>query len=216
MHGPPGPAPAPAVPVPCAPALFRVPIALGSERLSMRAALDRLYAAALVLSALAFAAIAALVLVQVAGRLIDRAARALSVPPPGINVPSLAEIGGFLFLSAVFLGLAGTLVSGGHVRVTLLTRALPAAAERLLAIVVCLGAAALSAFATWSSGLQAWDSWAFNSVSYGMIRVPLWLPQGVMTFGLALLTLALLDAALTLLRGGVPAHDTTRGIDEEA
>lgn len=182
----------------------------------MRAALDRLYAFALVLSAVAFASIAVLVLVQIAGRLIDRTARAVGAAPPGITVPSLAEIGGFLFLSAVFLGLAGTLVSGGHVRVTLLTRTLPAPAERALGFLVCLGAAGLAAFSTWSSGLQAWDSWVFSSVSYGMIKMPLWLPQGVMTLGLALLTLALLDAALTLARGGSPAYDTTRSIDEGA
>lgn len=171
----------------------------------MRRTLDRLYDGALALAALAFAAIAVLVLVQVAGRLIDRAARALGAAPPGITVPSLAEIGGFLFLGAVFLGLAGTLNKGDHVRVSLLTRALPDRAARGLGAITALSAAALAGFATWSSGLQAWDSWSFGSVSFGMVRVPLWAPQGVMTLGLALLCLALLDATLCLLRGGTPA-----------
>lgn len=173
----------------------------------MRRLLDRLYSGALALSALSFAAIALLVLVQISGRLADRVAKALGAPPPGITVPSLAEIGGFLFLAAVFLGLAGTLAAGGHVRVTLLTRVLPGPAARALGLAVALLAAGLGAFATWSSGLQFWDSFAFGAVSYGMVKVPLALPQGVMTLGLALLTLALLDAALQLGRGEAPNYD---------
>lgn len=180
----------------------------------MRALLDRLYAAGLALSAAGFALIAVLVLVQIAGRLIDRAARLIGAPPPGLTIPSLAEIGGFLFVGAVFLGLAGTLTAGGHIRVTLLTGALPPRVARPLGAVVAACAAGLAAFATWSSTLQALDSWRFNSVSYGMIPVPLWLPQAVMTAGLALLCVALLDAGLTLARGGTPAHEVAEATTE--
>ncbi len=172
----------------------------------MRRILDRLYSAALALSATGFALIALLVLAQILGRLADRAARWIGAAPPGFAIPSLAEIGAFLFVGAVCLGLAGTLAAGGHVRVTLLTRALPARAARWLGAAVAAAGAGLAAFATWSSGLQAWDSWAFGSVSYGMVRVPLWLPQGVMTLGLGLLAVALADAAATLAAGGTPRH----------
>ncbi|WP_116086715.1 TRAP transporter small permease [Tropicimonas sp. IMCC34011] len=177
----------------------------------MRQTLDRLYTGALLLAAGAFASIGVLVLVQVLGRLIDRFARLLGAPPPGITVPSLAEIGGMLFLSAVFLGLAGTFVRGGHVRVALLTRALPAGVSRAVEVPVLILAIGLGLFATWSSLLQAWDSWVFDSVSFGMVRVPLWLPQGAMTLGLVLLCMALLDALVTTLRGGTPAHAAAEG-----
>ncbi|PYE81160.1 TRAP transporter small permease [Pseudoroseicyclus aestuarii] len=173
----------------------------------MRLFLDRLYAGSLFASAASFAAIAGLVLIQVLGRLIDRAARLVGAPPPGLTVPSLAEIGGFLFVAGVTLGLAGTFVRGGHVRVSLLTRALPPGAGRGLSALVAAAALGLSAFGTWSSWLQTVDSWVFDSVSFGMIRVPLWLPQGVMTLGLALLTVALLDALIQLLRGATPAYE---------
>lgn len=173
----------------------------------MRLFLDRLYAGALLLSAAGFAAIAALVLFQVVGRLIDRVARLVGVAPPGLTVPSLAELGGFLFVAAVALGLAGTFVRGGHVRVSLLTRALPPRTSRVLSAAVAAVAAGLSLFATWSSWLQAVDSWTFDSVSFGMLRIPLWLPQGAMTLGLALLTVALVDALIVLLRGGAPSYE---------
>ena len=173
----------------------------------MRIILDRLYQAGLTLAALSFAAIAGLVLYQIVGRLIDRVARAVGFPPPGLTVPSLAEIGAFLFVGAVFLGLAGTLRAGGHVRVTLMIRVLPPTAGRALGLAVSAAAAALAAFATWSSAAQTLDSWRFDSVSYGMVKVPLWLPQGVMTLGLALFCLALLDALAALATGRTPAHE---------
>ncbi|KUF10891.1 TRAP transporter small permease [Pseudoponticoccus marisrubri] len=173
----------------------------------MRRLLDRLYAAALWLAAITFALIAVLVLAQILGRLTDRVARLLELPPPGLTIPSLAEFGAFLFTGAVFLGLAGTLQAGSHVRVKLLIRSLPEAVARWLGALVCLGAAGLAVFATWSSGLQVADSIAFDSVSYGMIPIPLAIPQGVMTAGLALFTVALVDSAVTLATGGQPGFD---------
>lgn len=180
----------------------------------MRSFLDWLYRAGLALAALAFATVAGLVMVQILGRLIDRAARAAGLPPPGITVPSLAEIGAFLFVGAVFLGLAGTLRAGGHVRVTLLTRVLSRGAARVLGLIATGAAAGLAAFATWSSWVQTLDSWAYDSVSYGMIPIPLWLPQGVMTLGLALFCVALLEACWDFATGQTPAHvtaETERG-----
>jgi TRAP-type C4-dicarboxylate transport system permease small subunit len=174
----------------------------------MRRILDRTYETALWLAAATFAAIAVLVLAQILGRLTDRVARSLDLPPPGLTIPSLAEFGAFLFTGAVFLGLAGTLQAGSHVRVKLLLRALPEAARRWLGAAVCAAAAALACFATWSSALQVADSLRFGSVSYGMIPIPLAIPQGVMTAGLALFAIALIDAAVTLARGDEAAFDT--------
>lgn len=181
----------------------------------MRRLLDRLYAIALWLAAITFALIAVLVLAQILGRLTDRAARALELSPPGLTIPSLSEFGAYLFTAAVFLGLAGTLQAGAHVRVKLLTRSLPAPLARGLGAVVALAAAGLGTFATWSSWLQVMDSIAFGSVSYGVIPIPLAIPQGVMTFGLALLTLAMLDTAVTLARGEEPGFEAAERRAEE-
>ncbi|SFQ40543.1 TRAP-type C4-dicarboxylate transport system, small permease component [Roseivivax halotolerans] len=181
----------------------------------MRRFLDRLYDAGLWLSAITFGLIAVLVALQIAGRLLDRAARALSLSPPGLTIPSLAEFGAFFFAAAVFLGLAGTLQAGGHVRVKLVTQALPERVARWLGVLVALAAAALAVFATWSSALQALDSYQFDSVSYGVIPIPLAIPQGVMTLGLALFAVALVDAAVTLARGGTPGHLAAEAATEE-
>ena len=171
----------------------------------LRRTLDRVYDAGFVLAALSLVAIAALVLVQVAGRLIDRSLIAAGHAPLGIAITSLSEMGGYLFVGAAFLALAGTLRAGGHVRVTMLTDHLQAPLARPLAALVLLAALGLCGFALYSAVVQARDSYMFDAVSFGMARFPLWIPQAVMVAGLALLALALADELGTLLRGGTPA-----------
>jgi len=183
----------------------------------MRRMLDLTYAAALIASAVALVAIAVLVFAQIAGRILDRALVALGQDALGLQVPSLAEIGGFLFVAATFLALPATLRSAGHVRVTILANNLPETLARGLTVIVLAAALALALFAVWHSGAQMADSWAFNSVSFGMVQIPLWLPQGAMTLGLAIFALALIDELLTALRGGTPGFvgaEASRGIDD--
>ncbi len=172
----------------------------------MRQALDRLYAAGLVLSAIAMVTIAVMVLAQVLGRITDRTLLWMGRDAIGLAVPSLAEIGGFLFVASAFLALPATLKAGNHVRVTLLAQAIrKGPVARVMEVLVLIGAAALAGFATWNSGLQVLDSWQFGSVSFGMVRVPLWLPQGAMTAGLALFLICLLDELMLSLSGRTPA-----------
>ncbi|MFW5641783.1 MAG: TRAP transporter small permease [Roseicyclus sp.] len=183
----------------------------------MRRMLDLIYSAALVASAAALVAIAGLVAFQVAGRILDRAILWAGGEALGLAVPSLAEIGGFLFVAAVFLALPATLRQGGHVRVTMLANALPGGLARVLTLLVLAGALALALFAAWHSWLQALDSRQFNSVSFGMIPIPLWLPQGAMTLGLGIFALALLDELVTALGGREPAFrhaEARRSLDE--
>lgn len=182
----------------------------------MRRILDGVYLGALIGACLAMVAIAVLVLVQVAGRIIDRVLLALGASPLTIAVPSLAEIGGFLFVCAATLALPYTLRTGGHIRVTLLSGALTGRLGHWVLVAVLVAALGLAGFAAWNSALQAWDSWAYNVVSFGMVRVPLWLPQGGMTLGLALLALAVLDELVTLLAGGQPGFrqsETSRSVE---
>ena len=183
----------------------------------MRRTLDLIYSAALVASAVALVTIAALVFFQIAGRLLDRVILLAGGEVLGLAVPSLAEIGGFLFVAAAFLALPATLRQAGHVRVTMLAKALPAGLDRGLTVLVLAGALGLASFAAWHAWLQALDSWQFNSVSFGMIPIPLWLPQGAMTLGLGIFALALLDELVTALSGAEPSFrraETDRSIDE--
>ncbi len=183
----------------------------------MRRLLDAIYGAAMVAACLSMLAIAGLVGVQVGGRILDRLLVWAGASPLGIQVPSLAEIAGFLFVGAAFLALPSTLRAGGHVRVTLALKLAGPRVGRVLAGVVLALALALAVFATWHSGAQALDSYAFNTMSFGRVRVPLWIPQSVMTLGLGLFALALADELWQVLRGRTPAFRAAEiGREEEA
>lgn len=171
----------------------------------MRKALDTVYGAALAGACLAMVTIAVLVMIQVLGRVIDQGLDAAGMDRLGISVPSVAEFGGFLFVAAAFLALPSTLRSAGHIRVTLILRALGPLGNRVLAVLVLVGAVALAGYATWYVILDVIDAYRAGSVSYGQVVVPLWIPKSVMALGLVIFTLALVDELATALRGADPA-----------
>lgn len=172
----------------------------------MRSFLDFIYKAGLWLAIFAMLAIAGMVFLQICGRILDRALLAIGQPAVGFAIPSLTEFGGFLFVAATFLALPATLRSGGHVRVTFIGNVMPVRIARWIEGVVILAAIMLASFAAWHSALQVADSWKFNSLSYGVIPVPLWLPQTAMTLGLVLFAVALADELFQLLKGRTPSY----------
>lgn len=175
----------------------------------MRKALDLLYGTALVGACLAMVLIAALVFIQVLARVVDRIATLMGAERFGFIIPSLAEIGGFLFVASTFLALPATLRAAGHVRVTLALRAFGPVGDRVMTGLVLLVALALTAFAAWSVGVQALASLSRGSLSFGLVPIPLWIPQAVMTLGLVIFAIALLDELAALLTRGEPAFRTT-------
>ncbi len=168
----------------------------------MRKALDALYGAALFGACAAMVAIASLVLVQVLGRLADRIGSFLGLGRFGFAVPSLAEIGGFLFVAAAFLALPATFRAAVHVRVTLLVGWAGPRTDRFLTALALVVALGLTAYASWTVGGQALASFERGSVSFGLIAISLWIPQVVMTAGLVILAIAILDDLVAVLTGG--------------
>lgn len=170
----------------------------------MRRVLDHLYRATLWAAALCLAAIAVMVGVQLAARLIDGALALMHLPRTEFVILSLNEISGNLLAAASFLALAGTLKAGAHIRVTLVLAALSEARRRLLEIWAFGFAAAACAYGTWQLADFAWVSFRFNEVSNGVIKVPLFIPQTAMAAGALVLTIALADEFVIVLRGGRP------------
>lgn len=173
----------------------------------MRGMLDRLYAGAHWLACAALCVITTLVVVQVGARVLDKVLEALGIPPIGFIIPSLAEFAGFLMVGVTFLALASTLKHGVHIRVTVVIGLLPPRAHRVLNIIVGAAVAALFAFAAWHAVLLAVDSFEVGSVSYGIVPVPLWIPQAVMALGLIVFTVALADEVWETVREGEPGFE---------
>lgn len=138
--------------------------------------------------------IGAMITAQILGRMIDRVMIWIGDDRIGLAVPGLAEISGFLLVGASFLGLAYTFINGGHIRVTLLIMKLPARI-RVFVELWCLSIALLlSVYLCWNTYWLIHDSFTFNETSYGLLRIPLWIPQSAMMLGLILFCIALIEA----------------------
>ncbi|GAA3868324.1 TRAP transporter small permease [Celeribacter arenosi] len=167
----------------------------------MRQALDILYRTAGRLAAAFIVAIVAVVFLQVCLNLADKIAAAITGTGLGLTIPSYADFTGFFLAASTFLALAYSLREGGHIRVTLLLGRLPARARHGVEIIVVAIAMAMSAYASWYIILLVYESFEYGDRSSGMVSVPLWLPQLPVALGLIILTIALLDELVALLRG---------------
>lgn len=161
----------------------------------MRKGLDLLYKASGGFAALCLFMIAVTIVAQIAGRLF------------GLTIDS-TESGGFFLAGTTFMGMAYTLKSGSHVRVTLLVARLKGRAAFFSDIWICAFATFGSAFLTWQTMRMVRDSWRFGDLSPGLLAVPFWIPQSVMLMGLAILTIAFADELVLVLRNRVPGYAT--------
>jgi TRAP-type C4-dicarboxylate transport system permease small subunit len=167
----------------------------------MRRFLDTLYDAAGYAAAGALLLIFGLVALQVAARLFDGAMLMLGFPAAGFIVPSIAEICGFLLAAASFLALAKTLTSFAHIRVGMLVDRFAPRPRRWAEVLAGIVASIIATYATVALARLTLKSFAFNDLSYGIVPVPLALPQAVMTLGLAILAVSLVDLTVRVARG---------------
>ena len=171
----------------------------------MRRLLDTLYQAALGASALCLCIIALMVGAQLAGRLLDGTLALLHLPRTDFVILSLDEICGYLLAGASFLALSGTLKAGAHIRVTMVFGFLSEPVRRFAELWAFGFAAASSGYMTYQLANFAWVSLRFHEVSSGVVRVPLAIPQAAMALGALMLTVALLDEFVVVLRRGRPS-----------
>jgi len=171
----------------------------------MRFLLDRFYNLALYVAAACLVLIAALVGAQVVGRIVDNLLKLFGYPPYGFLVASLAEIAGYLLTAASFLALAATLKRGAHIRVTILLGSVPERARYFFEIWALAAGAVFIAYVCFHLVVLAADSFRFNEVSYGIVPVPLWIPQAVMAVGAGALLVALVDEFAITRRRGRPS-----------
>jgi TRAP-type C4-dicarboxylate transport system permease small subunit len=139
--------------------------------------------------------------------LAEVATRALSnvLPffPPDISIAW--EYSSYLMAACFTFGAAMTLRVGGHIRVVLLLKNVPAPLRRGLEVLAALAGFVFMAFLT-----SAMVKFAFGSFVRGQVSTssdtPLWFPQAVVTFGMLLLTLQFLARAIQGVLG-LPLED---------
>ncbi len=160
----------------------------------MRQFLDRLYAASGAFAAFCLASICVLMLVQAVGREF------------GLLIRGADDMVGWLCAASAFFALGYTFRHGELVRVGLVLDRLSARARRP-AELLALGAAMLfSSYLLWAVTRFVYQSWQFNEVAQGLVRIPIWIPQISIVLGAAILFVAVVDDFVTLARGGMPAY----------
>ena len=120
------------------------------------------------------------------------------------------EYASYCMATAVFLGAAFTLRTGGHVRVSLLSATVPPVVARAIELLATVFAVGITAFVAYALVMFAWQSGVTGRTSATIDETPLVIPQGLMAFGACLMSLQMLVRLLRLLVGDPPEDEEVR------
>ena len=162
--------------------------------MTVRRFLDRLYDASGALAALCLASICALMLAQSFGREV------------GVFVRGADDISAWLTAAAAFLALGHTFRHGELVRVGLWIERLKSEARRKAELAALSITALFAGYMLWAVAKFVFESWRFNEVAQGLIKIPIWIPQSSFVLGVLIFFVAVVDELVTVYRGGKPAY----------
>jgi TRAP-type C4-dicarboxylate transport system permease small subunit len=125
----------------------------------------------------------------------------------GLNLPAGDDFGSWCMAAMSFLGLAHTFRKGEIIRVGLLIEQLTGRPRWMLEILTLGIATAFSLYFTWYAVAMTYDSYRFGDMAQGVLAVPLWIPQLGFSGGLAILSIALVDEMIHVLKGNKPTYE---------
>lgn len=111
-------------------------------------------------------------------------------------VPMTYEVGSFLMVFVVFLGLAYTQKMGAHIRVEFFTLRLSPRVRAILDVVASILGLLLYLTIMYQGFIWAWTSWQVGDYVAGLVNIPRWPSQFAVPLGAALLCLQFLADAV--------------------
>jgi len=160
----------------------------------VRRFLDRLYSASGALAAICLAAICVMMLAQAFGR------------EAGILIRGAEDITAWLCAASAFLAVGHTFRHGELVRVGLWLDMM-GTRMRWYAELFALGiTAAFALYMMWAVIRFVYDSWQFDEVAQGLIRIPIWIPQLSFVLGMLIFLIAVVDELIVVLQKKKPAY----------
>lgn len=163
--------------------------------MTARTFLDRLYDAAGWLAGLCILAVFVVVLAQVGGR------------EMGMQVPGADNLASWFCAASAFLALGHTFQCGEMVQVGLLIERVSGKWRPWFEGAALLVGTVFMAYVCVSATRYCIDSWRTNELPQsGTLALPLWIPQSSFALGAALLTIALIDNLVEVMRGKTPAY----------
>jgi TRAP-type C4-dicarboxylate transport system permease small subunit len=160
----------------------------------VRRFLDRLYAASGALAAVCIFLICATMLAQALGREV------------GVLVRGADDIVAWLCAASAFFALGHTFRHGELVRVGIWIDLLAPRGRRIAELVALGITAAFVGYMLWAVSRFVYESWKFNEVAQGLIKVPIWMPQLTFLIGVVIFFIAVLDELILVSRGQKPAY----------
>jgi len=124
----------------------------------------------------------------------------------GVLVRGADDIVSWLCAAAAFLALGHTFRHGELVRVGLWLERLGPRARRVMEIWALTVTALFVAYMLWAVSRFIYESWQFNEVAQGLIKVPIWIPQMSFLVGVVIFFIAVIDELITVLRNQKPAY----------
>lgn len=160
----------------------------------LRRALDRLYDASGALAALCLAGIFVVMLAQAWGR------------GAGLLFRGADDVTAWLTAASAFLALGHTFKHGELVRVGLLIDRLKGEARRRAEITALSVTVLFVGYMVWAASKFVYESWKFNEVAQGLIKIPIWIPQMSFVLGVLIFFVAVVDEWVAVLRRRKPAY----------
>jgi len=124
------------------------------------------------------------------------------------------EVSTYLMIALAFLGAGATQQADGHFRVTFVLAHCPPRVRGMLELLAAAMALAFSLLCTVGAWQATESSWLLDMQTSTLLRVPLWLLQGLMVAGGVLLALAYVQRILALARGGLAVAEGVPGAGE--
>lgn len=124
-----------------------------------------------------------------------------------LNIPAGDDFASWCMAAMAFLGLAHTFKRGEMIRVGLLLERLHGRPKQIAEIVALAIATAFVLYFTRHAAQMTYDSWRFNDMAQGVVALPLWIPQLGFFGGLAILSIALVDEMVNVVRGHRPSYE---------
>ena len=124
-----------------------------------------------------------------------------------LNIPAGDDFASWCMAAMAFLGLAHTFKRGEMIRVGLLLERLHGRTKQVAEIVALGISTVFVLYFTRHAAQMAYDSWRFNDMAQGVVALPLWIPQLGFVGGLAILSIALIDEMVNVVRGNRPSYE---------
>jgi TRAP-type C4-dicarboxylate transport system permease small subunit len=124
----------------------------------------------------------------------------------GFLVRGADDIVAWLCAAASFFALGHTFRHGELVRVSLLINRLGPRSRRVAELVALGITAVFAAYMLWAVSRFVYESWKFNEVAQGLIKLPIWIPQMVFLLGVLIFFVAVLDELSLVLQNRKPTY----------